>query len=256
VKLGKMLPAVAKRQSPRLLLIGLTGWMLLLASDQQMILPGLCLSPDTRSASGGIEAILAFNPPLTLILGWLPMMLAMMPPLLTQPLAHLWHRSLARRRNRAIVAFAAGYGAVWLAAGIVLTATAMLLKAVTAATGTPALIVAAALVIVWQITPARQICLNRCHRLPRLSAFGVAADLDCLNHGVAVGVWCVGSCWAWMLMPLVAEGMHLSVMAAVSVLLMAERVAPARPARWGFAVPPMLADTFSRLRPNRVGRTI
>jgi len=256
VKLGAMLSAVAKRQSPRLLLISLAGWLLLLASDRQLMLPGLCLSPSTRPLSGGIEAVFAFNPPPTLMLGWLAMMLAMMPPLLTQPMAHLWHRSLARRRSRAIAAFAVGYGAVWLAAGIVLTAMAILLKAMTAAMAMPALVAAAALAIVWQIAPVRQICLNRCHRLPRLSVFGVAADLDCLNYGVAVGLSCAGSCWALMLMPLVAEGMQLSVMAAVSVVLIAERVAPARPARWGFAVPAVLMDAFPRLRPDRMERTV
>jgi len=35
---------------------------------------------------------------------------------------HLWHRSLARRRSRAIAAFAVGYGAVGWRSGIVLTA--------------------------------------------------------------------------------------------------------------------------------------
>jgi predicted metal-binding membrane protein len=252
VKLGAMLPALAKRQSPRLLLISLAGWTLLLASDRQLMLSGLCLSPSSQPLSGGIEALLAFNSPPRLMLGWLAMMLAMMPPLLTQPLAHLWHRSLARRRSRAIATFAVGYGAVWLAAGIVLTAMAILLEPIMAATGVPALVAAAALAIVWQITPARQFCLNRCHRQARLSAVGIAADLDCLNYGIAVGLSCAGSCWAWMLMPLVAEGVQLPVMAAVTVMLMVERVAPARPARWGFAVPLVSMDAFPRLRLNRM----
>jgi predicted metal-binding membrane protein len=252
MKLGRTLSAGLKRQSPRLLLASMAGWALLLPSDRQLILPGLCFSPGARPASGGIEGILAFNPARALLLGWLAMMLAMMPPLLTQPLAHLWHRSLTHRRARATLIFAVGYSAVWLAAGIVLTAAAILIEATTIAAETPALI-AVAVAVAWQIAPFRQICLNRCHHLPRLSISGVAADLDCLHYGIALGFWCVGSCWSLMLLPLVAGELHPFVMAALSVGLVVERMAPARGARWGFELPPKIMDAFSRLRPILIG---
>jgi len=54
--------AVAKRQSPRLLLISLAGWLLLLASDRQLMLPGRVFHPVRGPLSGGIEAVFAFNP--------------------------------------------------------------------------------------------------------------------------------------------------------------------------------------------------
>jgi predicted metal-binding membrane protein len=180
------------------------------------------------------------------------MWLAMMAPLLSQPLAHLWHRSLARRRIRAIAIFVAGYGAVWLAAGIVLTIAAVLLESMASLTGVPAFAAAVAIAIAWQLFPGRQICLNRCHRVPRLSAFGIAADIDCLGYGFAAGVWCVGSCWALMLLPLAAGAMHLPVMAGISVVLIGERMTPPRLVRWGIALPPVLGDTLNRIWPNRV----
>ena len=95
--------------------------------------------------------------------------------------------------------------------------------------------------------PGRQSCLNRCHRVPRLSAFGIAADIDCLGYGMTTGVWCAGACWALMLVPLTAATMHLPVMAGISVLLIAERMRPARPVRWGITLPPVLTGSLSRL---------
>jgi predicted metal-binding membrane protein len=179
-----------------------------------------------------MEAALLLNPPAGLAWPWLTMLLAMMPPLLARPVAHLWERSLARRRLRAIALFAAGYVAVWMLAGIVLMMAAIALKTLVGAAFLPAPAVAVAIALLWQATPVKQACLNRCHRLPRLSAFGLAADRDCLRYGLVAAFWCVGTCWALMLVPLVADQAHAAVMAVSAVVLLAERAAPARPLRW------------------------
>ena len=60
--------------------------------------------------------------------------------------------------------------------------------------------------LAWQCSPAKQVCLNRCHALRELAAFGRAADTDALIFGATQGVWCAGSCWAWMLLPLLLPG--------------------------------------------------
>ena len=173
-----------------------------------------------------------------LMLDWCAMLLAMMPPLLREPLAHLRRRSLARRRARAITAFAAGYGAVWLVAGIVLLAAATAIAAAANAMGTPVPLAAGAIAITWQMTPARQLCLNRCHRLPRLSAFGFAADRDCVSFGFSHGFWCAATCAPLMLLPLMAPPIHLPLMALLSASLMLERMAPAQPEVWSLRLLP------------------
>jgi predicted metal-binding membrane protein len=167
------------------------------------------------------------------------MLLAMMPPLLTQPLAHLWDRSFSRYRWSAIALFVTGYGAVWMLAGLVLMAAAIVAGVLSARFGLSPLVPATGLALLWQCCPAKQICLNCCHRLPRLSPFGLAAHADSLRYGLVSAVWCVGACWALMLIPLVAQSGHLPVMAAASVLMLAERFAQARPARWGWPAAPM-----------------
>jgi predicted metal-binding membrane protein len=82
------------------------------------------------------------------------------------------------------------------------------------------------------MSPDKQRCLNRCHNHRPLAAFGVAADWDVFRLGFAHGFWCVGSCWAAMLLPMMLPTGHLAAMAAVSVLMFCERLDPPRPPAW------------------------
>jgi predicted metal-binding membrane protein len=251
MKIGAVLLALAKRQSPALLAVSVAGWAALLAFDQALILPVLC-GPNALAADG-VAAMLVLNPPGLLMLAWSGMLLAMMPPLLTQAIAHLRLRSLSRRRWRATAVFVAGYAAVWLAVGAVLTALALMLGALQAGSGAPAWFAAIVLAVVWQIAPTRQHCLNRCHRVSRLSAFGLRADLDCLRYGVSHGFWCAGVCWPLMLLPLTADRAHLAVMVAVMPALVLERARAPRPARWGLPLPrSLLPSRLSSSSPPRL----
>jgi predicted metal-binding membrane protein len=211
-----------------LLLASLTGWFILAAVDQRIPLREIC------AASIGLKRL--WYPPIggaahsalvLLVLASFAMVLAMMAPLLTVPMTHLWTRSLARRRLRAIAFFLLAYGAVWTAAMTLL---------VVASAGLAALgigwVAALALAVLWQSTPTRQGSLNRCHRLPRLAAFGWSADRDCLAYGVSSALWCVGACWALMLVPMFVESGHFVAMAAVMAFLLAERQLPGRAVRW------------------------
>jgi len=82
--------------------------------------------------------------------------------LLVAPTRHLWDCCFADQRMRSIGLFAVGYLAVWTAAGAPLLVAA---KAISEIQFAPAL-VTSALVLVWQVSPAKQACLNRCHRRP------------------------------------------------------------------------------------------
>jgi predicted metal-binding membrane protein len=96
----------------------------------------------------------------------------------------------------------------------------------------PALLTGLVVVVVWQASPVKQRFLNHCHRRPALAAFGRAADLAALRFGTSLALWCIGSCWALMLLPLLVPGHALPLMAAVALWLWAERVEPVAPARW------------------------
>jgi predicted metal-binding membrane protein len=251
---GPLLAAIARGPWPPLLLVSLAGWFALLAFEHRLGAPGYCgVSPgwpvwDWR----GVGLALRLDSATWLVLPWWLMLVAMMPPLLAQPLTHLWHRSLARRRQRAIGLFVAAYAAVWMLAGPIVVSTAMTLRTLEGAVGLPALALAGAAALLWQVAPAKQSCLNRCHRLPRLSAFGLRADRDCLCYGVVAGLWCVGACWALMLVPLLAEESHAPLMAIIAILLLGERQAPARRAKWRIRLP--IPQTPCRRAPSNSAR--
>lgn len=159
---------------------------------------------------------------------WVTMLLAMMPPLLAMPLIHTWKASLPRRRIRAVLGFAAGYAVTWTLAGPAFIAAAWMLRWIV---GDQAGVAAVLLAIAWSASPWHRRALNRSHRLPRIGLFGLAADRDCLAFGLTHGVWCIVSCWAWMLVPLVAGTWHVPVMLVAGGMMLAQRLsAPRRPA--------------------------
>ena len=243
-----LLIALLRGQPPALLAASLAGWIALVVLDRTLILPAIC--GGAWFAPPGIELTLAMTPPGMLALAWFAMWLAMMSPLLAVPIEHVRLRSLKRRRVRAIAIFVTGYGAVWFAAAPLLAALVYAIRLAAPATMVPAFLMALVMVLVWQAAPVKQTCLNRCHRLPRLSAFGLAADSDCLRYGVTTGVWCVGTCWGFMLLPLLAGSMHLPLMAALALVAFIERARLARPARWNFLALSSLMAAPERVRSN------
>ena len=187
-------------------------------------------------ATAAAWLVLAFGPAphCSTVLGWALMLAAMMLPVLIAPVRHIHDRSFTHRRARAISLFLAAYGAVWMACGIVLIGIRELIP--------PAALAMAILpIVVWECSPAKQRCLNRGHAHPELPAFGHAADLGALRFGWTHALWCVGSCWALMFLPMLVSRGHFAVMAAVSVWLFAERLERPMPPRWRVRIPLTMA---------------
>jgi predicted metal-binding membrane protein len=198
------------------------------------------------------DVALAFNSPAKLAADWALMVAAMMAPLLFAPLRHVGDRSFARRRARATLLFVAGYAAAWMMAGMVLQAIALV--ALWAMPAAP-IGLAAAAAMAWQVSPAKQWCLNRCHRRPQLAAFGVAADVDALSFGLTNGAACVGTCWALMLLMLLMASGHFAAMLAVTLFVLAERLENPAPLGWrlrgtGKALRIVAAQARMRLAPQ------
>ena len=217
--------------------LSLAAWAALLTGATPV--DALLCAPADRH--GSPLSLLAFASPAALVAGWALMVLAMMPPLIARPLLHVHAQSLARRRLRAMLLFGAGYGSVWLAAGVVLLPLAWLLP----------ISAVALLALVWQVSPIKQACLNRCHRLPALSAFGLAADLDALGFGVGHALWCVGTCGPLMLLAeSVQAGTGLLVaMPLAALFMLAERFERPGPFTWRLRLPLRLpAMLVSRAR--------
>jgi len=250
----------ARRPDAWLVVLGSTS----LVAWSVLALDGRGLTPPVFCAAGVLRAVplsvtfdlaLLFNSPAQLASGWALMVAAMMSPLIIAPLRHVRDRSFARRRARAMLLFVAGYMAVWMVAGVGLQAVA--LAARSAAPAPPAWLgLAAATAIVWQISPAKQWCLNRCHRRPHLAAFGAAADRDAFDFGLTNGASCAGACWALMLLTLFAGAGHLLGMIAVTLFVFGERFESPAPLAWrwrgaGKALRIISAQARMRLAPWR-----
>jgi predicted metal-binding membrane protein len=213
--------------------ISLAAWSVLAFYGSELALPAFCSTETLRAMplSVSFDLALLLNSPAKLAAGWALMLAAMMSPLVITPLRHVQERSFAKRRARATFLFVAGYMAVWMAAGMGLQATALVAR-----WAEPAPLVclglAAAIALLWQVSPAKQWCLNRCHRRAHLAAFGAAADRDALGYGLTNGAACVGACWALMLLPLFLMQAHLLAMVAVTLFILAERLENPAPLGW------------------------
>jgi predicted metal-binding membrane protein len=231
----------ARRLDSWLVVLGsasLAAWSVLAFDGSDLIMPAFCsaATPWPAPLSVSFDQALAFNSPAKLASSWALMIAAMMLPFVIAPLRHIRDRSFARRRTRAVLLFVAGYMAVWMIAGIGLQAMAL---AARWAVPTPLLCLGLAAVIAmgWQVSPAKQWCLNRCHRRPHLAAFGAAADRDAFDFGLSNGASCVGACWALMLLTLLVEHGHLLAMAAVTLFVFAERLESPAPLAWRWRGP-------------------
>lgn len=213
------------------LLISIAGWAFHLAAPAHRPVPSFCWGSTAAGPWPSLQALLQVHPPASLATNWLLMLFAMMVPTLVAPVLHVQQRSFRHRRARAIGIFALSYLAVWMLAGAGLTYLQLMLNVASPQSLWPAA-VTALIALVWQCSPAKQLCLNRSHGHSALAAFGWAADRDALRFGLSHGLWCVGSCWALMLMPLLLIHGHTAAMLAMTVLMVAERLEGPRPLGW------------------------
>jgi predicted metal-binding membrane protein len=219
-----------------LLLMGATiliAWLLLVFAGGAFALPAFCSAHGWSAPplSTSVELALLFNSPGQLAIGWALMVIAMMLPLAIVPLWHVRARSFARRRGRSMALFVAGFVAVWMLAGVILQTVALLARLMVPEPLT-CLGLALAIALLWQVSPAKQWFLNRCHQRPPLAAFGFAADVDAFAFGVRNGAVCAGACWAWMLaMLLIGQG-QLPAMIVVTLFSLAEAIEDPAPLAW------------------------
>jgi predicted metal-binding membrane protein len=199
------------------------------------VLPTICGSSSAGLIlavgwAGAIDLITALSQPSQLIAEWMLMLLAMMPPLLAAPMCHVWRSNPRRLRARGLLLFVLGYLTVWIAAGPVLVILSLLLVLLTGYA--TAFAVTGLMALAWSASPWQRRALNNSHRMPRIGIFGWSSYRDCLAFGATHGMWCIASCWAWMLLPLAAGVWHWPAMVFAGALMLAERLAPPSMPRW------------------------
>ncbi|MBA9005304.1 DUF2182 domain-containing protein [Thermomonospora cellulosilytica] len=166
---------------------------------------------------------------------WLVMTAAMMLPAVTPVIVRL-DRLVRRRGDPGVVVYAlvTGYLAVWAAAGVAAYGVFLgFQEAVTAGDPMTAARVGAAVPLVagvYQLTPLKRVCLRRCRSplavLVRHGERIVGSRTGALRVGVHHGAFCLGCCWALMVLLLAAGMMSLVWMGAIAAVVLAEKALP------------------------------
>ena len=174
---------------------------------------------------------------LLLWLMWAVMMVGMMLPSASPML--LMYGVAARRQgfdaaaSRKIYALAAGYVVVWSLFSVLATSTQLMLSTRLALSPMMTLVsprVGASLLIVagvYQLTPIKRVCLEKCQSpLGFLMHHWRAGVGGAFRMGIDHGVYCLGCCWALMLLLFVGGVMNLTVIAALTAFVAFEKLGP------------------------------
>ena len=159
---------------------------------------------------------------------WTLMMAAMMLPAVT-PLASMYARSLRTHRAPRLVEFTGGYLLIWAAVGLPAYGCAWLAGWLATHHPAAATVMAVAAFTaggLYQLTPLKARCLRRCRTpVAQLLHYGnYRGRLRDLRVGVHHGAYCLGCCWALMLV-LVAFGvMNLPAMLILAALITIEKL--------------------------------
>ena len=166
------------------------------------------------------------------ILAWLAMMTAMMFPAIS-PVVKLYGRAAAAGRVAPLPFFVAGYIAVWISMSLPgYFAWRALMDPIAEARPWAGRLAGVVLLsaAVWQLTPLKSVCLRHCRSpMSFFMRFGgnLARPRGAIRMGITHGLFCLGCCWALMAVLVALGTMNLAWMAALALLILLEKNAPA-----------------------------
>jgi predicted metal-binding membrane protein len=180
-----------------------------------------------------------WDAPHLLLLGamWIAMMAGMMLPS-AAPMLLLYAGAARNRAGGAdttvrVYAMTAGYVLVWIAFSLIATLLQRLLSSllvlspmmeVTSPVVSGGLLVLAG---VYQLTPLKRTCLVSCSSpVDFLMRRWRDGTTGALRLGIEHGLFCVGCCWALMLLLFAGGVMNLTVIAALTVFVLIEKLTP------------------------------
>ena len=177
--------------------------------------------------SGSMSSNMGLELPAFLV-AWTVMMMAMMLPSVA-PVASLYARSIVQHRRRRLALFTAGYLVVWAAAGVLAFALGALIAGL--AEANPSLGVAAGVGAylacgLYQISPLKYRCLQHC-RSPLSLLFKYTSYQGSLRDfrvGLHHGAYCLGCCWALMVVLLALGAMSVVPMLILAAVVITEKL--------------------------------
>ncbi len=173
------------------------------------------------------------------LLMWGAMTLAMMLPTAGPMLVtYAEIAETAARKGERIVSplvLAGGYGLVWLAFALAASAAQLLLTrfalidstmATTSGLFSGAIFLAAG---IYQFTPLKHACLTQCQRpFPFFFAHWQTTARGVFRLGLTQGLYCLGCCWAMMLVMFAVGVMNVVWMAALGIVMTIEKLGSGR----------------------------
>lgn len=168
---------------------------------------------------------------------WAVMMVGMMVPT-AMPMTLIYMGVVRKaREDGAVVAptliFVAGYLGVWALFGLLATGAQWALESAALLSpmvvSTSPLLGAGLLVVagVYQLTPAKHACLSHCRSPVHFIAHHWrGGTVGALRMGASHGLYCLGCCWALMLLLFVGGVMNLLWIAAIAFFVLLEKVLP------------------------------
>jgi predicted metal-binding membrane protein len=219
------------------------AYVLWLADDMEM--GGMDMS-GFRMIPAGMGLMMPATAPWTLIelafvfVMWAVMMVGMMTPSVA-PMLLIYARvgRQAAQRGMPLAAsayFAAGYLLTWIGFAVLATSAQWALERSALLTATMAgasdmfggaVLIAAG---IYQWTPLKDACLRQCQApwwfIQHHGGFRADA-LGALALGIRHGGYCIGCCWALMALLFVGGVMNVLWIAAIAILVLAEKVIPA-----------------------------
>jgi predicted metal-binding membrane protein len=216
-----------------LLTLSAAAWFLVhrLASPDMRL--GILTTPRSGDMMGSMPMARSMSVGLFLVT-WMVMMAAMMLPSVTPVVVRVNRMVRARAgREAAPYAMAAGYLLVWSLAGMAAYGVFMAFQSIAANNNTLA-VRAGALVLllagIYQLSPLKRVCLRRCRSplalVVRYAQTIVRGRAGALRVGLGHGTYCLGCCWAFMVILLAAGMMSLVWMGAIAAIVLAEKLHP------------------------------
>ena len=159
---------------------------------------------------------------------WALMMAAMMLPSVW-PFVAVYERTIRRHRIARLGALGGGYLLAWALVGVAAYGVAWVfgeLAAERPGLARAAAVAAFAALGIYQLTPLKFRCLSHCrsplaHLLHYTSFHGPLRDL---RAGIEHGLYCVGCCWALMLVLIAFGVMNLAATIGVALVIAVEKV--------------------------------
>lgn len=193
---------------------------------------GLCLAPLPVGANAGQQTV-------ALVLMWFLMAIATMLPS-AAPMIRTYCEiaDTARIKGEPVVhplVLVAGYLSVWLVASVAFAALTLMVHAFASTgqildpaigiTGSLALLVAG----LYQFSGLKEACLDKCKNpFSILFANWSARPLRIFRLGMEQGIWCLGCCWALMLVMFAVGVMNIFWMAVIGLFTLIEKQTASR----------------------------